>query len=173
MAKVIFILTCLATLFVPMVTSREAAVLSTVRVQEFPKEFEGRPLREVGLTEREKYFLNGFPGQIGRFTDGHREIIIRRVEEATRRLHPASDCFRAIGYTVTPLPLKVDDQGKRWSGFTAVKAEESLRVHERIDDARGREWTDVSSWYWSVWGEGKGEWWAWTVAERNDGAPGG
>ena len=123
-------------------------------------------MRDLGLSAREQYFLNDFPGQIGRFSDGSREIIIRRVTEATRKLHPASDCFRAIGYTVTPLPLRTDEYGKRWSSFSAVKDGETFRVYERIEDNHSREWTDPSSWYWSVWGQETNEWWAWTVAER-------
>ena len=167
MAKVIFVFACLAALFAPIVWSKSDAVVSNNDLRGFPKEFEGRPLREVGLTEREQYFLNDFPGQIGRFTDGRREIIIRRVSEATRKLHPATDCFRANGYSITPLPVKIDAQEKRWSSFVAVKGEESFNVYERIEDNTGLEWTDVSTWYWSVWGQENGEWWAWTVAERN------
>ena len=167
MAKIIFILACAAALLTPMVLSKANSVVPIKEIRAFPTEFEGRPLRDVGLTAREQYFLNDFPGQIGRFTDGRRELIIRRVTEGTRKLHPASDCFRAIGYSITPLPLRIDAEGRRWSSFAAVKDNESLKVFERIEDNTGREWTDVSTWYWSVWGEQNGEWWAWTIAERD------
>ena len=167
MAKLIFILACAAACFAPMVFSKSTGVVTLDKeFRGFALEFEGRPLRDVGLTQREQYFLTDFPGQIGRFTDGKREIIIRRVTEATRKLHPAADCFRAIGYSITPLPLRVDADGRRWSSFVAVKGDESLNVYERIEDNAGLEWTDVSAWYWSVWGQEKGEWWAWTIAER-------
>ena len=132
----------------------------------FQTTFEGHPLRELPLSDREKLFLDYFPGNIGRFTDGRREIIIRFVRQATRQLHPAGDCFRAVGYETKPLPIKVDNEGKRWSCFSAVKASEKLRVCERINDASGNEWTDVSAWYWTALNENKGEWWAVTVAER-------
>jgi len=132
----------------------------------FPATFEGFALEELPLTEREKFFLEDFPGKVGRFSDGKREIVIRFVTEATRKLHPASDCFRAIGYATKPLPLKVDGEGKRWSCFLAAKADEQLNVCERIYDFSGGEWTDVSAWYWSALNETNGEWWAITVAER-------
>jgi len=132
----------------------------------FPTTFENLPLTELPLTEREKFFLEDFPGKVGRFSDGRREIVIRFVREATRKLHPAADCFRAIGYETKPQPLKIDDEGKHWSCFSAVKANETLRVCERIHDNAGGEWTDVSAWYWSALNESSGEWWAITVAER-------
>jgi len=132
----------------------------------FPAAFENLPLEELPLTEREKFFLEDFPGKVGRFSDGKREIVIRFVTEATRKLHPAGDCFRAIGYATKPLPLKVDDAGKRWSCFSAVKTNERLRVCERIYDTAGNEWTDVSAWYWSALNEFGGEWWAVTIAEN-------
>ena len=133
----------------------------------FTTEFEGRKFRDLGLSERERFFLEDFPGQIGRFSDGNREIVIRRVTEATRKLHPASDCFEAVGYSTTPLPVKLDEAGKRWACFSAVKSDERLRVCERMEERSGRTaWTDVSSWYWSAWGKGQSEWWAFTVAEK-------
>lgn len=168
MAKLIFILACAAAFFAPFVLSNAANSERPGReLGEFPSEFEGRRLQPLGLTERERYFLNDFPGRIERFSDGRREIIIRKVTEATRKLHPASDCFRAIGYTVTPLPLRSDEYGKRWSTFSATRHGETLVVRERIEDNTGREWTDVSAWYWSAWGQETGEWWAWTLAERD------
>ncbi|MBX3289793.1 MAG: hypothetical protein KF855_10675 [Acidobacteria bacterium] len=166
MEKIAFIFSCLAAFFAPFILTANAPPDNGTAHFEFPHEFEGRELRNIGLSEREGFFLRGFPGQIGRFTDGQREIIIRRVTEATRMLHPAVDCFEAVGYRTSPLPLRVGDDGKRWSCFTASKAGDNLTVCERIEDNLSNEWTDVSSWYWSSWGKGTGEWWAYTVAER-------
>jgi len=132
----------------------------------FPQTFEGLALKELPLSEREKFFLEDFPGSVGRFSDGRREIIVRFVTEATRKLHPATDCFRAIGYQTKPLPLRVDGEGKRWGCFSAVKSGEELNVCERISDDAGNEWTDVSAWYWAALIETNGEWRAITVAER-------
>ncbi len=167
MAKIAFILACLAAIVAPfVVTKTETRRNSTGLIHsEFPATFEGHQLRDVGLSERERYFQQGFPGEIKRFTDGHREIIIRRVAEATRKLHPASDCFKAVGYSAIPLPVRVDEQNKRWACFTAERDNERLNVCERIEGNNAQEWTDVSSWYWSALGSGQGEWWAYTVAE--------
>src|SRR5262245_3744823 len=67
----------------------------------WPTEYEGRALIELPLTQRETAFVQDFPGRVGRFTDGTREIIIRWVGAPTRRLHSAADCFRGSGYAVT------------------------------------------------------------------------
>jgi hypothetical protein len=167
MAKVIFFLACGIAFMAPFTLTTKSLPYGRVSdFREFPTEFDGRPLRDLGLSEREQGFLVDFPGQIGRFTDGNREIIIRRVTEATRKLHSASVCFEAIGYTTQPLAIKIDEARHRWSCFSAFKGGDRLKVCERIEDANGSEWTDVSSWYWSVWGLENGEWWAYTVAER-------
>ncbi len=167
MAKIIFILACGLAFLAPFfVTKKESPVIGPFAFAGFPKEFEGRALRDLGLSDREKFFLDDFPGQIGRFTDGNREIVIRRMTEATRKLHPASDCFEAVGYNVTPLPVKIDANSKRWSCFSAERRGDKLRVCERLEDGQGGEWTDVSSWYWTAWGK-SGEWWAYTVAETD------
>ena len=167
MAKIIFILACGLAFLAPFAFTKNALPVSVKSAfTGFPKKFEGRTLRDLGLSEREKFFLDDFPGQIGRFTDGNREIVIRRVTEATRKLHPASDCFEAVGYNVTPLPVKLDGNDKRWSCFSAERSGDKLRVCERLEDGQGGEWTDVSSWYWAAWGK-SGEWWAYTVAETD------
>lgn len=164
--SVVFLAVCLLAFIAPFRSSGEKNTNATQNFRGFPAIFEGLPIEELPLTEREKFFLEDFPGNVGRFSDGKREIVIRFVTEATRKLHPASDCFRAIGYATKPQPLKVDGEGKRWSCFSAVKAGEQLSVCERIYDHNGGEWTDVSAWYWSALNETNGEWWAITVAER-------
>jgi hypothetical protein len=137
----------------------------------WPASFEGRALTRLPLTEREERFGGDFPGLTARFTDGRREVIVRWVTDATRKLHPASDCFAGLGYRVRPLPLRVDDAGARWGGFTAERGGEKYRVYERIYAAGGGSWADVSTWYWAAaGGEGSGPWWAVTVAERDAGS---
>ena len=138
-----------------------------ITFSQWPAYFEGQELRPLPLTDRELRFGEDFPGRIGRFTDGRREVIIRWVSEATRRLHSASDCFEGIGFSIRPLALHVDGDGSRWSSFIATRGEERLRVRERIYTNTGESWTDVSSWYWaSVQETTPGPWWAITVAER-------
>ena len=136
----------------------------------WPTHFEGRALTRLPLSEREVRFGGDFPGRLARFTDGRREVIIRFVTGATRKLHPASDCFAGIGYRVRPMPLKVDEAGARWGGFTAERGVEKFLVYERIYAEAGGSWEDVSAWYWAaVGGNGLGPWWAVTVAERQAG----
>jgi exosortase/archaeosortase family protein len=166
-ATIVFLTSCALAFFAPLwFSSEKKARVQSPNFRGFPATFENQPLVELPLTEREKFFLEDFPGSVGRFSDGKREVVIRFVTEATRKLHPASDCFRAIGYETKPLPLKVDDEGKRWSCFSAAKTDERLRVCERIYAGAGGEWTDVSAWYWSSLNESVGEWWAVTTAEN-------
>src|SRR4051794_38007133 len=73
----------------------------------WPVEFEGRPLRPLPLTALEERFADNFPGRLGRFSDGEREIILRWVTRETRTLHPAADCFKASGYELTHMPIEV------------------------------------------------------------------
>jgi len=133
----------------------------------WPTEFEGKTLTPLPLTDVERRFASEFPGRIGRFTDGNREIIIRWVTEATRKLHPSSDCFQGLGYNVKPLPAHRDANGSLWASFAATKGNNRLRVYERINNDSGETWTDASAWYWSaVRHEDGGPWWAFTVAEK-------
>jgi hypothetical protein len=135
----------------------------------WPGGYAGRGLQSVPLTEREKRFTKGFPGRIGRFTDGSREIIIRWLARETRALHPAVDCFKAAGYAIQPQAIKIDEHGHRWGAFLATRGEESLRVYERVYSgvSADENWTDVSSWYWSaLLGRSRGPWWVITIAER-------
>jgi len=134
----------------------------------WPREYEGRALRELTLTGREAAFVQDFPGRVGRFTDGRREIIVRWVGAPTRRLHPAADCFRGIGYGITPLPVRRDANGAAMSCFRARHDTDDLTVCEVIGDQRGESWPDVSAWYWNaMWGATAAPWWSFVVAERN------
>jgi len=118
------------------------------------------------LGPREAHFAAGFPGRIGVFSDGSRTYVVRWVRTPTRKLHPASDCLLAVGYSVKPAPILIHPDGSRWGSVTAARGTETLRVQEHIVDAEGREWTDVSAWFWSAaLGRSHGPWWAVTVFE--------
>jgi hypothetical protein len=133
----------------------------------WPAQFEGRRLTELPLTGRDRRFADDFPGRIGRFSDGRREIILRFTTRATRRLHPASDCLAAIGFAVEPLPARRAADDTTWGCFAARKAGEALTVCEQIRDAHGRTWPDASSWYWpALAGGSAGPWWSTTIVER-------
>jgi hypothetical protein len=138
----------------------------------WPDSWEGASLRALPLSEREKQFEKDFPGRLGHFTDGHRQFVIRWVSSLTRKLHPASDCFRGAGYMVRPAAIHVDEQARHWGCFDATRGEESLNVCELLFDDGGRSWPDVSSWYWaSVLGGSDGPWWAVTIVEKAEKAP--
>lgn len=133
---------------------------------EWPMQWEGRPLRPLALSAVEQRFADGFPGTLARLTDGERSLVMRRVERPTRMLHPAADCYRAIGFRIEAAQLEQDAQHKRWRCFTATKSgHASQRVCERIEDAAGGAFTDTSAWYWAAaTGGSTGPWQAVTVA---------
>jgi hypothetical protein len=133
----------------------------------WPRQYEGRDLTELPLTQREAAFVQDFPGKVGRFSDGEREIIIRWVRTPTRRLHASADCFRGSGYKVTPTPVRRDAAGAPMGCFRASQRGNDLVVCETIRDGHGGSWPDVSAWYWNaLLGVSAGPWWSFVVAER-------
>ena len=133
----------------------------------WPTHYDGRALEEMPLTRRELAFVQDFPGRVGRFSDGGREIIIRWIGAPTRRLHPAGDCFRASGYSITALPARKDGKGATMGCFHASRGSEHMRICEGIHDQGGQSWPDVSSWYWhAMFGRTTSPWWSVVVAER-------
>ena len=169
-SHVYYLIACLIAALMPFMSARfetPATGAATVTFPGWPSTFEGKTLTPLPLNEMENRFATDFPGRIARFTDGEREIIIRWVTEATRKMHPASDCFQGLGFSVKPLAAHRDENGSLWAGFAATKGDERLRVRERIHSDSGETWTDVSAWYWSALRhEGSGSWWAITVAEK-------
>ena len=127
-SSLFYIIVCVIAALPPFLStqSESAGNAAAVAFPGWPTEFEGRTLTAVPLTELEERFNTDFPGKIARFTDGKREIVIRWVTEATRKLHPASDCFQGLGYTVKPLAMHRDEKGSLWSRFAATKGNERL-----------------------------------------------
>ncbi len=133
----------------------------------WPATFDGRELVPLGSTAREERFAAGFPGKVGAFTDGERTLVLRWVAGETRKLHPALHCLRGLGYAVQPGPIWRDGAGRNWGTTVAQRDGHTRRVRERISDGTGREWTDVSAWWWDAWrGTSAGPWWAVTVFEE-------
>lgn len=135
----------------------------------WPHTLDGRVLSPLGLTAQEQTFLANFPGAVRRFSDGEREVIVRWVKHGTRRLHPAADCYRAMGFHIgSAVIVSTNDINRRC--FVARRGTQTWQVCERIESAdRSQSWTDVSAWYWStVFGESAGPWWAITTAEPID-----
>lgn len=163
-----YIVVCVIAALLPFLSAQPepSGSAAAVAFPGWPTEFEGKTLTPLALTEVEQRFNTDFPGKIARFSDGKREIVIRWVTEATRKLHPASDCFQGLGYTVKPLAVRRDEKGSLWSSFAASKGNDRLRVYDRIHADSGETWTDVSAWYWSALKRTNGSWWAITVAEK-------
>jgi len=134
--------------------------------QEWPSTWDGARLRPLALSEVEARFALGFPGRIARLTDGERMFVMREAIAPTRMLHPALDCYRALGYRIEATRLERDAQERLWRCFTAARKQgQTLRVCERIVDAEGTAFTDTSAWYWAAAsGRSPGPWQAVTVA---------
>lgn len=126
-----------------------------------------RPLTQQPLTALEARFAANFPGAIARYRAGDTTLIVRRVAQPTRQLHPAADCFRGAGYSLGAVRTHQDARATRWNCFEATLGGRRWRVCEHITDTAGRQWTDVSSWYWSaLWSQRTapaGPWWAITL----------
>ena len=143
-----------------------APAAATASAPEWPSQWDGAPLRPLALSEVEHRFAQRFPGAIARMTDGHHMIVLRHVTAPTRMLHPAPDCYRALGWRIAQARLERDAQARLWRCFVAERAgAQKLRVCERIVDANGAAFTDTSAWYWAaVGGRSNGPWQALTVA---------
>jgi hypothetical protein len=138
---------------------------------EWPSQWDGVPLRPLALSEIEHRFAEHFPGAIARMTDGRQMLVMRQVNTPTRMLHPAADCYRALGYRIEQTRLERDDQARLWRCFVAVGRDgqngQKLRVCERIVDTAGVAFTDTSAWYWAAAsGKSAGPWQAVTLARR-------
>jgi hypothetical protein len=161
-----FLALCAIAAWLPAVGD-EVRVEGVVGFPGWPAEWEGELISAVPLSESDVRFNRRFPGRIAKFTDGRRDLIFRWVTHGTRQLHGSADCFRGMGYTITPQPAVIDARRGTWSRFSATRGRQRLIVRERITDEHGGEWTDVSAWYWSaLLRQTRGPWMAVTVAEK-------
>jgi len=161
-----FVLAALAAALAPLLPWRNQTAAADVRFAGWPVAYEGRALTEMPLTQREIAFARDFPGRIRRFSDGKREIIIRWIGVPTRRLHPAADCLRGIGYSIAPLPARRDVDGHAMGCLRASHGADVMTVCEVIRDAQGAAFPDVSAWYWNaLFGATQGPWWSFVIAE--------
>ena len=162
-----FVLAALCAALMPLFHWANDVAMAATTFPGWPSHYEGRPLTAMALTQREDAFVRDFPGRVGRFSDGTREIIVRWVAAPTRRLHSAADCFRASGYTISPMPVRRDAAGVAMGCFRASQRANKMMVCELIRDEQGESWPDVSAWYWNaVFGSGRGPWWSFVIAER-------
>ena len=133
---------------------------------EMPSHWNGAAMRPLALSDVELRFAKHFPGTLARMTDGRHTLVLRTVSKPTRMLHPATDCYRGLGYHIVNEQLEAQAHSNdRWRCFVAQRKGRSVRVCERIEDANGQGFTDTSSWYWAaVAGQSHGPWKAITVA---------
>lgn len=133
---------------------------------ELPTQWNGAALRPLALSDVELRFAKYFPGTVARMANNHHTLVIRTVNQPTRMLHPATDCYRGLGYHIHSEQLETQGHSQdRWRCFVAQRSGRSVRVCERIEDANGQGFTDTSSWYWaSIAGQSHGPWKAITVA---------
>lgn len=90
------------------------------------------------------------------------QAVLMRTEAPTRRLHPAADCYRGLGYRVTPLPAHRDPRGRVWGGCRAeLPGRPPVFLRELVWSQAGPSYPDPGSWYWSaLLGQDPGPWWA-------------
>lgn len=170
-ARAVFLVAALAAGLAPLADRpTDPAAAASRDFPGWPAQYEGRELTELALTQREASFVRDFPGRVGRFSDGRREIIIRWISAPTRRLHAAADCFRGSGYSVMPLPVRRDATGAAMGCFRAsLRGTDDLIVCEVIGNGHDQSWPDVSSWYWNaMFGSSPGPWWSFVVAQISD-----
>lgn len=147
-------------------TGERGSALAPTHASELPATWQGQPVRPLALSAVEQRFAERFPGSIARLTDGRQIIVLREVAQPTRMLHPAADCFRALGYGIGDERLERTEPAAPsvQRCFTARKGELALRVCEQIEDAQGQRFADTSAWYWAAaLGRSSGPWRAVTV----------
>jgi hypothetical protein len=146
----LLLLSCLCAAIAPVLSGDRANAVDAAQIPAWPTHFQGRMLSPVPLSEREQVFLSGFPGAVARFTDGERDVVMRWVTQPTRKLHPAEDCYRGLGYEIAQSRIVSDDERTHWRCFTATSSSGNRAVCEQLQDREGRRWTDVSSWFWAA-----------------------
>jgi len=164
LACLVLLPACLAAGIAAMVR-QVPAVAPSVAASELPREWNGRALRPLALSEVETRFAARFPGSLARMTDGEQVLVLRTVRTPTRMLHPAADCYRAVGWRIGAQRLEQDADQALWRCFEAERGGQRMRVCERIVAADGTGFTDTSAWYWAAaLGQSHGPWHAVTVA---------
>ena len=139
------------------------------RSYQWPESFDEYPLTSLPMTAVEREFSKDFPGEIANFRCNHDQVILRYVTRATRKLHPATDCFRASGYHIGNAKIHTDSKGQQWSGCEVSKNGQYFFLRERIvkTHSNDKQWTDASSWYWhALTSPDQGPWLAITVISK-------
>lgn len=108
-------------------------------------------LDPLPVTAAEEAFARSFPGSLSSHRWGTHQVILRRADVATRKLHPSRDCLRAAGFETTDSVVIRTREGSDWAMFHATRQGERLTIHERIvSEQDGTVWTDIPAWYWEA-----------------------
>ena len=162
----LFIAICLVAAIIPFYNPDSIALPELSTEPDWPVEYLSPDHKKTALSGKEKQFYKNFPGKMIKLSSGNTEYVIKWVTRPTRKLHPASDCYKGSGYSITPGPVKRDKNGNHWSSFTATKIKSNVLVKERIYNNSGQSWPDVSGWFWSaLFNKNSGPWWVVTVSE--------
>lgn len=117
---------------------------------DWPATLHGVALTPLPLSPVETRFAAAFPGSIARFAWGDAEVILRRTDRPTRRMHPAAHCLRAAGFQSHAEPAFRDADGLLWGSSTARRDGRRWQIYERYTSANGDAFTDASTWYWQA-----------------------
>ena len=149
--RLLLLLALLAAALLPLCASTRAADETARDMVEWPRQWDGVPLRPLALSAVEERFAARFPGRIARFDNGAATLVLREVRVPTRMLHPATDCYRGLGYRIELARLERDRAQRLWRCFTARRdGSAALRVCERIEAPDGQVFTDGSAWFWAA-----------------------
>ena len=158
-------LLCACAALLPFFASSTVSHNLVLAEPEWPAVILGHKVTAVPSLSEERAFAADFPGQMRRFTDGTNNYFVRVVNKETRQLHPSSDCFKGMGYSIEPQPLFRALDGSMWGSFYATKGSSRYLILEQLHDEQGHTWSDVSAWYWHALTHGSaGPWWDITVA---------
>ena len=141
----------------------DRAVTTTGSHAPWPTTFEGQKLQALPPSESEMAFAKNFPGTIATFlAENGNQVILRKVNRATRKLHDTATCLRASGFRITQHSAR-----DGWTRYTASKGGESWKARSRIESETTHEtWTEISSWYWhALFNPDASPWQAVTILE--------
>ena len=103
--------------------------------------------------------------RVEHFRDARHQFSVRTIAEPSRRVHPAEECYRATGWQVRALPMRIESY--RWGCFEATRGAQRVEVCETFVDRNGRSWSDAGSWWWSaMFARGDGPWRGITMVTR-------
>ncbi len=131
--------------------------------------YQGTSVTRIPLSPAEKNFYGNFPGSIAVYESADFKLIVRQVNRATRKLHPASHCLRAEGFRIGEKKVVKENRHHRLS-YPATRGGDTFLVTEHITcPSNDRNWAEISAWFWhAFFHPGDGPWEAVTVISKPD-----